>query len=87
MRLKDENDAPAEMRGELAQKFFELKKNDDEATFYSPSEEWIMPAASTTNPEEREFVVDSGASMHMVSKKDLDKAELETVRISKIRRW
>ena len=27
-----------------------------------------MPAASTVNPEEREFVVDSGASMHMVSK-------------------
>ena len=42
-----------------------------------------MPAASTINPEEREFVVDSGASMHMVSKKDLDKPELETVRISK----
>ena len=27
-------------------------------------------------------MVDSGASMHMVSRKDLDKAELETVRIS-----
>ena len=34
-------------------------------------------------PKEREFVVDSGASMHMVSKKDLNEAELETVRISK----
>ena len=32
-------------------------------------------------PEEKEFVVDSGASMHMVSREDLDKAELETVRI------
>ena len=42
-----------------------------------------MPAASTINHEEREFVVDSGASMHMVSKKDLDEAELETVRVSK----
>ena len=42
-----------------------------------------MPTASTINPQEREFVVDSGASMHMVSKKDLNKAELETVRISK----
>ena len=31
----------------------------------------------------KEFVVDSGASMHMVSKKDLCKAELETVRVSK----
>ena len=35
------------------------------------------------NPEEREFVVDSGVRMHMVSKKDLNEAELETVRISK----
>ena len=31
-------------------------------------------------PEEREFVVDSGASMHMVSKKDLNSDELETMR-------
>ena len=34
-------------------------------------------------PEEREFVVDSKASMHMVSEKDLDSAELETMRTSK----
>ena len=40
-------------------------------------------AASTIKPEEREFVVDSGASSHMVSRKDLNSAELETVRISK----
>ena len=40
-------------------------------------------AASTIKPEEREFVVGSGASMHMVSRKDLDSADLETVRISK----
>ena len=30
-------------------------------------------------PEEREFVVDSGASMHMISKKDLNDAELDTL--------
>ena len=43
----------------------------------------MVPAASTINPEEREFVVDSGANLHVVSRKDLDSAELETVRISK----
>ena len=43
-----------------------------------------MPAASTVNPKEREFVVDSGASTHMASKKDLNEAELETMRISTI---
>ena len=40
-----------------------------------------MRAASTIKPEEREFVVDSGASVHMVSKRDLDSAELETMLI------
>ena len=35
-----------------------------------------MLAASTINPEEREFVVDSGASMHMVSKKDLKQSQI-----------
>ena len=35
--------------------------------------------ASTLKPEEREFVVDSGASMHMISKKDLSDAEMDTL--------
>ena len=34
------------------------------ATFYSPTEKWTMLAASAIKLEEREFVVDSGASMH-----------------------
>ena len=42
-----------------------------------------MPAASTVKPEEREFVVDSGASVHVVTKRDLDSAELETMRTSR----
>ena len=58
-------------------------KKKDKTTFYSPAEEWVPPAASTEEPEEREFLVDSGASMHMVSKKDLHSSELETMRISK----
>ena len=37
-------------------------------------------AASAKEPEEREFVVDFGDSMHMVSKTDLNSAELETMR-------
>ena len=61
----------------LAKNICKLSK-EDKATFHSP-EEWIMPTASTIKPEEREFVVESGASMHMVSRKDLNKAELETV--------
>ena len=43
----------------------------------------FLPAASTIQPEEREFVVGSGASMHNVSRKDLNSAELGTARASK----
>ena len=44
---------------------------------------WCLPAPSTLEPEEREFVVDSGASMHMISEKDSNSAELETVTTSR----
>ena len=40
-------------------------------------------AASTIKAEEREFVVDSQASMHVVNNRDLNSAELETMRMSK----
>ena len=65
----------------LAKNIYKLKENDKIA-FYSLAEEWVLPAASTKGSEEREFVVDSGASMHMVSKRDLNSAELETMRTS-----
>ena len=49
-----------------------LKLKEQERTiFFSPSENRCLPA-STLKPEEREFVVDSGASMHMISKKGLE---------------
>ena len=35
--------------------------------------------ASILKPKERQFVVDSGASMHMISKKDLSDAEMDTL--------
>ena len=41
----------------------------DENTFNSPPEAWVILAPSSTKPEEREFVIDSGASMHMLRKK------------------
>ena len=66
----------------LAKNMYKLTEKD-KATFYSPSEEWALPASSTKEPEEREFVVDSGAGMHVVSKRDLNSAELETMRMSR----
>ena len=68
---------------DLAKNIYNLKAND-KATFFSPAEKWrVLLAASTKELEEREFVVDSGASMHMVSKRDLNSAELETMRTSR----
>ena len=43
-------------------------KNSDKTTSKTPTEKWT-PAPTSTRPEEREFVVDSGASVHMMSKK------------------
>ena len=58
-------------------------KEKHKTAFFSPSENWCLPSPSTIKPEGREFVVDSGASMHMISKKDLNSAELETVTTSR----
>ena len=62
-----------------SEKFNEKNK----AAFFSPSENRCLLALSNLKPEEREFVVDSGASMHMICKKDLNSAELETVTTSR----
>ena len=59
-----------------------MLREKDKATFYSPSEVWSLPASTSTKPEEQ-FVVDSRASMHMLSRKDLDLAELHTMRVSR----
>ena len=48
----------------------------------SLTDEWSLLAASTIKLEEWVCVVDSGASMHMLSRKDLTSAELETVKVS-----
>ena len=61
----------------LAKSVFNLKEPERE-TFFSPSENMCL-LASTLRLEEREFVVDSGASMHMISKKDLSDAEMDTL--------
>ena len=58
----------------LAKNIYKFRQKD-KAAFYSPAEEWVLPVAEPKEPEE--FVADSGASVHVVSKRDLDSAELE----------
>ena len=61
----------------LAKSVLKIKEHE-RATFFSLSENRCLPA-STLKPEEREFVGDSGASMHMISKKDLNDADMDTL--------
>ena len=61
----------------LAKHILKLKEKRETA-FFSPSENRCLPA-SNLKLEEREFVVDSGASMHMISKKYLSDAEMDTL--------
>ena len=79
--INAENTRCLEMRRTRVRGFSNSKR--ERATFFSLAEEWVLRAASTKEPEEGEFVVDSGVSMHVVSKRDLNSAELETIRTSR----
>ena len=81
-RLDDNSDVPKASLGILPKYMFKLKVND-KATFFSPAEKWVLPSVSAREPEEREFAVDSGTSMHVVSEKDLNTVELATKRTSR----
>ena len=67
-RLEDNSDVPQARLGILPTTYTSSKKKTK---------------LHSTFPEERGFVVDSGGSMHMVSKRDLNSAELETMGTSR----
>ena len=70
-RLKDNSDAPAETRGDLPKNLLaQTRKTKLHSS--APTDDWSLPAASTVKPEKREFVV-----------KDLNSAELDTVKVLK----
>ena len=58
----NKNDSPVENNGYEP----EIK---NKAAFHSPAGAWVIPAPSSKKPEEREFVEDSAASMHILCKK------------------
>ena len=76
-RQSGKSKVPAKQRGSWPKVFSKLQEQE-RVTFFSPSENRCLPA-STLKTEEREFVVDSGASVHMISKKDLNSAEMDTL--------
>ena len=67
-RQKSKSDVSVKQGGNWLKAFKKLKEKN-KAVFFSPSENSCLPASSNLKPEESEFVVDSGASMHMISKK------------------
>ena len=68
---------PREAAWKLTKNVFKLKEHEKAAFFSSPENRCHL--ASPLKPEEREFVVDSGASIKMISKKDLSDAEMDTL--------
>ena len=56
---------------------------ENEATFFDRKMEWRAASTSTGNPDENKFIVDSGASLHMMSKMGSSPEELETVNVSR----
>ena len=65
----------------LARKIHKLRAEDN-AAFYSLVK-MNAPMFVSKNTEERMFVVDSGASLHVLSKKDLSSDEMDTLRRSR----
>ena len=65
----------------LARKVYKLKA-EDKATFCSPVEK-KPPGPVSRNTEDRMFVVNSGASKHMLSKRDLSSDVMDTLRRSR----
>ena len=79
--LRKRHDKKSTPAKNLARKIYKLKA-EDKATFYSLVK-IKAPVLASKNTEERMFVVDSGASMHMLSKKDLSSDEMDTLRRSR----
>ena len=75
--LRRQEQGAREAAWKLAKSVLKLKEQE-RATFFSTPENRCLPA-STLKPEERESVVHSGASMQMISKKDLSDAEMDTL--------
>ena len=61
----------------LSKNVLKFKEQQRAAFFSSPENRCHL--ASSLKPEEREFVVDSVATMHMISKKDASKAEMDSL--------
>ena len=80
-RLKDKSEVPEARHGTLLKTNTRSKRK---TRLHSTFPRWNGYSLLRKQKSlMKEFVVDSGASMHMVSKKDLNSTELETMRTSR----
>ena len=81
LKFDNESHAPTERqeRVDISQEYLQAQRNGQNYLLLTCRSKWSLPAPSTRKSEERESVVDTSASMHMVSRKDLNSVELETV--------
>ena len=82
-RRNGKSDVPVKHRGGWPKNSLKIFEENKTAFFSPYSENWCLRAPSTLKPEERKFVVDSGASIHMISKKDSNSAEMDTLTTSR----
>ena len=82
-RLKDNSDAPAARHGLLPDIFTSSKKKTKLHILFAYQRVDYAGRIHHKTGGKKVCGIDSGASMHMVSKRDLNSAELETIRISK----
>ena len=79
---RNKNDAPAEKHGIWRNMSISSMTRTKPRSSHL-HEVRSLPVPSLKRPEEREFVVDPGASMHVLNRTDLNSAELETKRVSR----
>ena len=78
---QDKKNVPAKQHGIRREKYISSRPRK-KATFHSPVE-MKAPMLVSKNTEERMFEVDSGGSIHMLSKKDSSSDDMDTLRTSR----
>ena len=76
-RQSGKSKVPAKQRGSWPKVYLNSRSKKEQHSSHFRKNRCLT--ASTLKPEEREFVVHSGASMHMISKKDLSDTEMDTL--------
>ena len=78
--MKDRSDAPTETRGDMPRT--SIAQRNGQGYILFAYKRMVSSSAIRDKTGGKEFVVDSRASMHTSSRKDLNSAALDTVKVS-----